>query len=67
MSLLPSFKLYSRAREDTDDEFVAYQEGGEAAGDGHSHGPSEKDLRLYKASMFKLKVVSFVSIFFIIA
>jgi len=51
-------------------------EGGETkdaeAGHGHSHGkqangPSEKDVRLYNASMFKLKLVSFVSTFFIIA
>ena len=40
-------------------------------GHGHSHGggrgPSEKDIQLYNASMFKLKLVSFVSTFFIIA
>lgn len=34
---------------------------------GHSHGSDSEDLKLYNASMKKLKLVSFVSIFFIAA
>jgi hypothetical protein len=52
------------SREERDDEYVVYEGGADS---GHSHGPSAKDLELYKASMFKLKLVSFVSTFFIIA
>ena len=61
------------SREECDDEFVKYEGGhghshdAEKGGGGHSHGPSEKDIDLFKKSMFKLKLVSSVSIFFIIA
>jgi len=34
---------------------------------GHSHGSNDEDLQHYEASMSKLKLVSFVSIFFITA
>jgi hypothetical protein len=34
---------------------------------GHSHGSSDEDMKHYNASMSKLKLVSFVSIFFIAA
>ena len=70
MKLLPSipnFKIAFKSREENDDEFVKYEGGGDTeVGHGHSHGPSDKDLILYKKSMFKLKLVSSVSIFFII-
>jgi hypothetical protein len=55
------------SREECDDEFVKYEGGDTEKGHGHSHGPSEKDIDLFKKSMFKLKLVSSVSIFFIIA
>jgi len=34
---------------------------------GHSHGSDSEDMKNFKASMKKLKLVSFVSIFFIAA
>lgn len=59
---------------DHDDEFYSYEyHGGEATGDGpqhhhHDDGKTlqERDRELYEASMGRLKLVSFVSIFFII-
>ena len=68
---LPSFDIrdYVHGRRECDDEFIMY-EGGKVdneAAHGHTHGPSAKDVDLFNKSMFKLKLVSSVSIFFIIA
>ena len=66
---LPSMKLRFSSREECDDEYVIY-EGGEEAQQIHPPamtGPDKKDLELYEKSMYKLKLVSFVSTFFIIA
>jgi len=62
--LIPKFNVKFSSRNECDDEYVAMSNDFEG---GHSHGPSDADLKLYKASMFKLKLVSFVSTFFIVA
>ena len=75
---IPQINISFKSREECDDDYVVF-EGGKVdteAGKGHGHdhgteasanGPSEKDVRLNNASMYKLKLVSFVSTFFIVA
>jgi len=66
---LPKFKFPGVVTEDCDDEFQYM--GGEHADTEKpmslAMGKRAKDLALYNASMAKLKLVAFVSIFFIIA
>jgi len=75
---IPKINLTFKSREECDDEFVMYEGGHghshdhEKGGHGHSHdapksSTAEADRKLYDASMSKLKLVSFVSIFFMIA
>ncbi len=52
--------------EDSDDDFISYDVQYHGGGHGGGGGASEKDRELYQKSMYKLKLVSFVSIFFII-
>jgi hypothetical protein len=79
---IPKINISFKSREECDDDYVVFEggkvdpEAGKGHGHGHDHGTdngnelastSEKDLRLYNASMYKLKLVSFVSTFFIVA
>ena len=70
---IPALNINFTAREECDDEYVAYE-------GGHGHGKTadqesdyeddkdpEADKKLYATSMAKLKLVSSVSVFFIIA
>jgi len=61
---IPQINISFKSRQECDDDYVVY-EGGEIKP--VIAGPSDKDKKLYDASMFKLKLVSFVSTFFIIA